>query len=114
MRHGVQRGIAAEPERIGARTEWRTRIVVPFPEIGQVVVVPGSERKPATKAAAMRAIARQAAAIVLTSEAVLAAAPGLLDGRCARWRSGQQADLLFLGLGDLWRGPRLAVSTSNA
>ena len=41
----------------------------------------GSERKPATKAAAMRAIARQAAAIDLTSEQVLAAAPGLLDGR---------------------------------
>ena len=48
----------------------------------------GSERKPATKAAAMRAIARQAAAIGLTSEAVLAAAPGLLDGRLdpAAWR----------------------------
>ena len=48
----------------------------------------GSERKPATKAAAMRAIARQAAAIDLTSEQVLASAPGVLDGRLdpATWR----------------------------
>jgi hypothetical protein len=48
----------------------------------------GSKRKPATKATAMRAIARQASAIDLTSEAVLAAAPGLLDGRHdpATWR----------------------------
>ena len=48
----------------------------------------GKERKPATKAAAMRAIARHAAAIDLTGEAVLAAAPGLLDGRLdpATWR----------------------------
>ena len=48
----------------------------------------GSEHKPATKAATMRAIARQAAAIGLTSEAVLAAAPGLLDGRIdpTTWR----------------------------
>ena len=48
----------------------------------------GSERKPATKAAAMRAIARQAAAVDLTSEEVLAAAPGLLDGRIdpTTWR----------------------------
>jgi hypothetical protein len=41
----------------------------------------GSERKPATKAAAMRAIARHAKTTGRTSEAVLAAAPGLLDGR---------------------------------
>ena len=48
----------------------------------------GSERKPATKAAAMRAITRQASAIDLTDEEVLAAAPGLLDGRLdpAKWR----------------------------
>jgi hypothetical protein len=48
----------------------------------------GCERKPATKAAAMQAIARHAATIGLTSEAVLAAAPGLLDGRLdpATWR----------------------------
>ena len=48
----------------------------------------GSERKPATKAAAMRAITRQATAINLTTEAVLAAAPGLVDGRLdpAAWR----------------------------
>ena len=48
----------------------------------------GSERKPATKAAAMRAIARQAAAIDLIIEQVLAAAPGLLNGRIdpTTWR----------------------------
>ena len=48
----------------------------------------GSERKPATKAAAMRAITRQAATLDLTSEQVLASAPGLLERRLdpATWR----------------------------
>jgi hypothetical protein len=70
----------------------------------------GSERKPATKAAAMRAIARQAAAIDLTSEEVLAAAPGLLDGRLdpATWREQlttpvEPADYSSAS----WRGGRL-------
>ena len=40
----------------------------------------GKQRKPTTKAGAMRAIARQAAAIGRTKEAVLAFAPGLLEG----------------------------------
>ena len=40
----------------------------------------GKQRKPTTKAAAMRAIRRQAAAIGRTKEAVLAIAPGLLEG----------------------------------
>lgn len=48
----------------------------------------GTARKPATKTAATRAIDRHAVSIGLTSEAVLAAAPGLLDGRLdpAAWR----------------------------
>ena len=48
----------------------------------------GKQRKPTTKAAAMRAIARQAAAIGRTREAVLAIAPGLLEGWLdpAAWR----------------------------
>jgi hypothetical protein len=48
----------------------------------------GSERKPATKAVAMRALARQASVIGLTSGEVFAAAPGLLDGRIdpTTWR----------------------------
>jgi hypothetical protein len=75
----------------------------------------GSERKPATKAAAMRAITRQASAIGLTSEAVLAAAPGLLDGRLdpATWREQlttplRPADTDGGELADGRRGPRLA------
>ena len=48
----------------------------------------GKPRKPTTKAAAMRAIRRQAAAIGRTGEAVLAFSPGLLDGWLdpAAWR----------------------------
>ena len=48
----------------------------------------GKQRKPTTKAGAMRAIARQAAAIGRTKEAVLAFAPGLLEGWLdpAAWR----------------------------
>ena len=48
----------------------------------------GKQRKPTTKAGAMRAIARQAAAIGRTKEAVLAFAPGLLEGWLdpASWR----------------------------
>ena len=48
----------------------------------------GSMHKPATKAAARKAIARHAETIGLTSEEVLAAAPGLIDGRLdpATWR----------------------------
>lgn len=48
----------------------------------------GTTRKPATKAAAMKAIARSAATLGLGTDAVLAAAPGLLDGRLdpAAWR----------------------------
>ena len=48
----------------------------------------GTARKPATKAAAVKAIARSAATLGLSTDAVLAAAPGLLDGRLdpAAWR----------------------------
>jgi hypothetical protein len=48
----------------------------------------GKQRKPTTKAAAMRAIHRQAEEIGQTAEAVLAFAPGLLEGRQdpATWR----------------------------
>ena len=48
----------------------------------------GKQRKPTTKAGAMRAIARHAAAIGRTKEAVLAFAPGLLEGWLdpASWR----------------------------
>ena len=48
----------------------------------------GKQRKPTTKAGAMRAIARHAAAIGRTREAVLAFAPGLLEGwlDAAAWR----------------------------
>ena len=48
----------------------------------------GKERKPTTKAGAMRAISRHAAAIGRTKEAVLAFAPGLLEGWLdpAAWR----------------------------
>ena len=48
----------------------------------------GKQCKPTTKAGAMRAITRQAAAIGRTKEAVLAFAPGLLEGWLdpASWR----------------------------
>lgn len=48
----------------------------------------GKERKPTTTATALRAIRRQAAAMGRTKEAVLALAPGLLEGRLepAAWR----------------------------
>ena len=48
----------------------------------------GKQRKPTTKAGAMRAIRRQAACIGRTGEAVLAFAPGLLEGWLdpAAWR----------------------------
>jgi hypothetical protein len=41
----------------------------------------GERRSPANKDAALRAIGRRAERLGLTAEAVLAAAPGLLDGR---------------------------------
>lgn len=49
----------------------------------------GKERQPTTRAAAMRAIRRQAAALGRTKEAVLAFAPGLLEGWLdpAAWRN---------------------------
>jgi hypothetical protein len=48
----------------------------------------GAARNPNSKAAARKAIDSTAAALGLTGEAVLAAAPGLLDGRLdpASWR----------------------------
>jgi hypothetical protein len=48
----------------------------------------GTTRNPNTKAAARKAIDRIAATLGLTGEAVLAAAPGLLEGRLdpASWR----------------------------
>ena len=81
----------------------------------------GSERKPATKAAAMRAITRQAATLDLTSEQVLASAPGLLDGRLdpATWREQltapvEPADsdkLCELAEGEGWPPPEAAHIT---
>jgi hypothetical protein len=78
----------------------------------------GSERKPATKAAAMRAITRQAATLDLTSEQVLASAPGLLDGRLdpATWREQLTApvepadsdELCELADGEGWPPPEAA------
>ena len=41
----------------------------------------GERRSPANKDAALKAIGRSAERFGLTAEAVLAAAPGLLDGR---------------------------------
>ncbi len=49
----------------------------------------GERRSPANKEAALKAIGRSAERLGLTIEAVLAAAPGLLDGRleAAAWRT---------------------------
>ena len=49
----------------------------------------GEPRKPANKEAALKAIAKSAERLGLTAEAVLAAAPGLLDGRldAEAWRA---------------------------
>ena len=49
----------------------------------------GERRSPANRDAALKAIGRSAERLGLTTEAVLAAAPGLLDGppRCRRWRA---------------------------
>ena len=44
----------------------------------------GTTRKPATRAAAIKAIARSAATLGLIPDAVLAAAPGLLDADSLR------------------------------
>ena len=49
----------------------------------------GERRSPANKDAALKAIGRSAERLGLTAEAVLAAAPGLLDGRldADAWRA---------------------------
>ena len=49
----------------------------------------GERRSPANKDAALKAIGRSAERLGLTTEAVLAAAPGLLDGRldADAWRA---------------------------
>lgn len=49
----------------------------------------GERRSPANRVAALKAIGRSAAPLGLTAEAVLAAAPGLLDGRldAGAWRA---------------------------
>lgn len=54
----------------------------------------GEPRKPANREAALKAIARSAERLGLTAEAVLAAAPGLLDGRldAEAWRAGLTAE----------------------
>ena len=49
----------------------------------------GERRSPASRDAALKAIGRSAVRLGLTAEAVLAAAPGLLDGRldAEAWRA---------------------------
>ena len=77
----------------------------------------GKQRKPTTRAAAMRAIHHQAAAIGHTREAVLAFAPGLLEGwlEPAAWReqllSGTGPESLDPTPPDGSRRPVVAVSS---
>jgi hypothetical protein len=70
----------------------------------------GTARKPATKAAAMKAIDSSAAALGLSTDAVLAAAPGLLGGRLdpVAWREQLTASVQSS------QGERIAASLSVA
>ena len=56
----------------------------------------GERRSPANKDAALKAIGRSAERLGLSTEAMLAAAPGLLDGRldAEAWRAWKPSDEL--------------------